>query len=150
VVKVLFLCIGNSIRSQMAEAFARKYGSDVIDAASAGFSPAPIVQPFTRKVMDEKNISLENHFPKDLEHVPLTGFDLIINISGRKLPTKLPMPVREWEVGDPMSKSEDEYRKVRDQIENLVMSLILDIRRFNRAPRPAAARPPALRPQRTP
>jgi arsenate reductase len=149
VVKVLFLCIGNSIRSQMAEAFARKYGSDVIEAASAGFSPAPIVQPFTRKVMDEKNISLDGHFPKDLEHLPLTGFDLIINISGRKLPTKLPMPVREWEVGDPMSKSEEEYRKVRDQIENLVMSLILDIRRFNRAPRPAAVRP-QLRAQRTP
>ena len=133
----------------MAEAFARKYGSDVIEAASAGFSPAPIVQPFTRKVMDEKNISLDGHFPKDLEHVPLTGFDLIINISGRKLPTKLPMPVREWEVGDPMSKSEEEYRKVRDQIENLVMSLILDIRRFNLAPRPAAVRP-QLRAQRTP
>jgi arsenate reductase len=149
VVKVLFLCIGNSIRSQMAEAFARKYGSDVIEPASAGFSPAPIVQPFTRKVMDEKNISLDSHFPKDLEHVPLTGFDLIINISGRKLPTKLPMPVREWEVGDPMSKSEEEYRKVRDQIENLVMSLILDIRRFNRAPRPAVVRP-QLRAQRTP
>jgi len=131
----------------MAEAFARKYGSDVIEAASAGFSPAPIVQPFTRKVMNEKNISLDAHFPKDLEHLPLTGFDLIVNISGKKLPTKMPMPVREWDIADPMSKSEDDYRKVRDQIENLVMSLILDIRKFNREPKPVIARP-QLRAQR--
>jgi arsenate reductase len=143
--KVLFLCIGNSIRSQMAEAFARKYGSDVINPASAGFSPASIVQPLTKKVMEEKNISLEDHFPKDLEHVPMSGFDLIVNISGKKLPTKMPMEVRDWAVEDPMGEAEDQYVIARDQIEHLVMRLILDLRKASRpvahAPRARATRP---------
>jgi arsenate reductase len=130
--KVLFLCIGNSVRSQMAEGFARKYGSDVMEAASAGFSPAAVVQPFTKKVMEAKNISLEGHFPKDLEHVPL---------SGNKLPTQLPTEVREWSVADPIGKGEEEFLTARDQIEGLVMRLILDLRKSARPSRPA----PALR-----
>ena len=146
--KVLFLCIGNSIRSQIAEGFARKYGSDVMQAASAGFSPASIVQPLTKKVMEEKNINLDEHFPKDLEHVPMSGFDLIVNISGKKLPTKMPMEVRDWKVEDPMGKTEAEYVIARDQIEHLVMRLILDLRKSSRpalrAPRPV----PPIKPQR--
>jgi arsenate reductase len=149
VTKVLFLCIGNSIRSQMAEAFARKYGSDVLEAASAGFTPASIVQPLTKKVMEAKNISLETHFPKDLEHVPLSGFDLIVNISGRKLPTHLPIEVREWTVEDPMGKSEEEFVVARDLIENLVMRLVLDLRKSKRPPRPAVVRPATVRRQRS-
>ena len=58
-----------------------------MELASAALAPASIMQPVTKKVMEAKNISLETHFPKDLEHVPLSGFDLIVNISGRKLPT---------------------------------------------------------------
>lgn len=147
--KVLFLCIGNSVRSQMAEGFARKYGSDVMEAASAGFAPASIVQPLTKKVMEAKNISLETHFPKDLEHVPLSGFDLIVNISGRKLPSRMAVEVREWTVDDPMGKSEEEFVAARDQIENLVMRLILDLRKSKRPPKPPIIRPPAIRPQRS-
>ena len=130
----------------MAEAFARKYGSDVINPASAGFSPASIVQPLTKKVMEEKNISLEDHFPKDLEHVPMSGFDVIVNISGKKLPTKMPMEVRDWAVEDPMGEPEEQYVIARDQIEHLVMRLILDLRKASRpvvqhAPRARATRP---------
>jgi protein-tyrosine-phosphatase len=133
----------------MAEGFARKYGSDVMEAASAGFAPASIVQPLTKKVMEAKNISLETHFPKDLEHVPLSGFDLIVNISGRKLPSRMAVEVREWTVDDPMGKSEEEFVAARDQIENLVMRLILDLRKSKRPPKPPIIRPPAIRPQRS-
>ena len=143
--KVLFLCIGNSIRSQMAEGFARKYGSDVIKAASAGFSPASIVQPLTKKVMEAKNINLDEAFPKDLEHVPMSGFDLIVNISGKKLPTKMPMEVRDWNVEDPMGKDEQDYVVACDQIEHLVMRLILDLRKSTRPP---ARSPKAPAPER--
>jgi len=138
----------------MAEGFARKYGSDVMQAASAGFSPASIVQPLTKKVMEAKNVNLDEHFPKDLEHVPLSGFDLIVNISGKKLPTRMPMEVRDWTVEDPMGKTEEFYLVARDVIEHQVMRLILDLRKSARqsqprpaAPRPVAARP--VRPQRT-
>jgi arsenate reductase (thioredoxin) len=134
----------------MAEGFARKYGSDVMEAASAGFAPAAMVQPLTKKVMEEKNISLDEHFPKDLDFLPLAGFDLIVNISGRKMPTRMPIEVREWQIEDPMGKAEEEFLKTRDQIENLVMRLILDLRKAKRPAKPAIVRPPAVRPQRTP
>ncbi len=132
----------------MAEGFARKYGSDVIEAASAGFTPADIVQPLTRKVMQAKNINLDEHFPKDLEHVPMAGFDLIVNISGKKLPTHMPIEVRDWAIEDPMGKEEEDYVVARDQIEHLVMRLILEIRKSNRPPGNSSPRPSPVRPQR--
>ena len=127
--KVLFLCIGNSCRSQMAEGFARRYGSDVMESASAGLAPAAIVQPLTRKVMLEKNINIDDQFPKDINSITLTGYDLVINMSGRPLPTRLHVEVRSWTVEDPIGRDEPFYYKVRDQIENLVMQLILEFRR---------------------
>lgn len=126
---ILFLCIGNSCRSQMAEGFARRYGSDVMECASAGLAPAAIVQSLTRKVMEAKNINIDDQFPKNLEQVPLSRFDLIINMSGRQFPLRLPIPVRDWPVEDPIGQSEEFYNTVRDQIENLVMQLILELRR---------------------
>jgi arsenate reductase len=127
--KVLFLCIGNSCRSQMAEGFARKYGSDVMQAASAGLSPASIVQPLTKKVMAAKNINLDAQTPKSLNSVPVRTFDLIVNMSGGSLPMRVPMDVREWPIEDPIGRSEEVYEAVRDQIEMLVMMLILELRR---------------------
>jgi arsenate reductase len=126
---ILFLCIGNSCRSQMAEGFARRYGSDVMDCSSAGLAPAPIVQTMTRKVMEAKNINIDEHFPKNLEQVTLSKFDLIINMSGRQFPLRVSIPVRDWKVEDPIGQSEDVYNTVRDQIENSVMQLILELRR---------------------
>ncbi len=130
--RVLFLCIGNSCRSQMAEGFAKRYGSDVIEPASAGFSPASIVQPLTKKVMEAKNIKIDHQYPKDLGSIEVARFDLIVNMSGTKLPAGMPIEVREWQVEDPIGKSEEVYTEVRDQIEHLVMRLILDLRRQKR------------------
>jgi arsenate reductase len=127
--KVLFLCIGNTCRRQMAEGFARKYGSDVMQPASAGLSPASIVQPLTKKVMEAKNINIDAQSPKNLNSVPLRSFDLIVNMSGMPLPTRVPMPVREWPIEDPIGRSEEIYEAVRDQIEMQVMMLILELRR---------------------
>ena len=127
--KVLFLCIGNSCRSQMAEGFARKYGSDVLEPASAGLAPATIVQPLTKKVMEAKNINIDDQFPKNLDQVGVAQFDLIINMSGSKLPNRMQTEVREWNVVDPIGQSEETYTQVRDQLEHQVMHLILDLRR---------------------
>lgn len=130
--RVLFLCIGNSCRSQMAEGFAKRYGSDVIEPASAGFSPASIVQPLTKKVMEAKNIKIDHHYPKDLGSIQVAQFDLIVNMSGTKLPARMPIEIREWQVEDPIGQSEEVYTEVRDQIEHLVMRLILELRRDKR------------------
>lgn len=127
--RVLFVCIGNSCRSPMAEGFARKYGSDVLDVQSAGLSPASVVQPLTRKVMLDKNINIEDLFPKDFGSITLTQVDLIINLSGFRLPTRSTVPVREWTVQDPIGADEQTYVAVRDEIETLVMQLILEARR---------------------
>jgi arsenate reductase (thioredoxin) len=138
--RVLFLCIGNSCRSQMAEGFARRYGSDVIEAASAGLSPAGIVQPLTKKVMEAKNINIDGQHPKSLNSVPVRSFDLIVNISGSRLPTRMPMEVRDWSVEDPIGRPEEVYVAVRDQLEMQVMLLILELRR-EAAKSEAAAEP---------
>lgn len=130
--RVLFLCIGNSCRSQMAEGFARRYGSDVMQAASAGMAPAPIVQPLTKKVMEEKNIKLDEQYPKNVLSVDIASFDIVVNMSGAKLPATLPAEVREWKVVDPIGQPEEVYVEVRDQIEHLVMRLILELRREQR------------------
>jgi arsenate reductase (thioredoxin) len=113
----------------MAEGFARKYGSDVIHPASAGLSPASIVQPLTKKVMEAKNINIDAQSPKSLNSVPLRSFDLIVNMSGMPLPTRVPMPVREWPVEDPIGCNEEVYEAVREEIEMQVMMLILELRR---------------------
>lgn len=112
----------------MAEGFARVYGKDVLVASSAGLSPAVSMPPLTVQVMKEKNISLDESFPKDLGFVRGVEFDLIINMSGRKLPTALRTKVEEWKVNDPIGKTEEVYRTVRDEIEGRVMNLIIAIR----------------------
>lgn len=125
--RVLFVCIGNSCRSQMAEAFARRYGADVIEAESAGIAPCEMVAPVTREVMLEKNIDLDGCEPKGLAQ---TGgnFDLIVNMSGRLLPNT-GAPVREWHVEDPIWVSAERHREIRDEIEMRVQKLILEFRR---------------------
>jgi arsenate reductase len=131
--KVLFLCIGNSCRSQMAEGFARRYGSDVMEVQSAGLAPASIVQLLTRKVMEAKNINIDDQYPKDLARIATSDVDLIIDMSAAKPPLQSQMEVQEWQVEDPIGKSEELYIQVRDQIEQLVMRLILQLRKEARA-----------------
>ncbi|MGH9659026.1 MAG: hypothetical protein ACRD96_10815 [Bryobacteraceae bacterium] len=121
------MCLGNACRSQMAEGFARAYGSDVVVAVSAGVAPAVSVPAETRRAMAEKNIDISEQFPKSLSLFPRGHFDLVVNMSG--CPLAGFDAVREWRVIDPYGSSEKTYRAVRDQIEQLVMSLIIELRR---------------------
>jgi arsenate reductase (thioredoxin) len=127
--RILFVCVGNSCRSQMAEAFARAYGSDVMVAASAGLAPAMVVAFDTRRAMKEKNISLDDHFPKSLQQLNAVRFDVIINMSGAELPDTVRAPVRAWKIRDPIGTKYDVHCEIRDEIEKLVMDLILELRR---------------------
>ncbi len=127
--RVLFICIGNSCRSQMAEGFARTYGADVLIAASAGLAPAYLVAPDTVRAMDEKNIDLRDHFPKSLKQLGRAQFDLYVNMSGYDLPPEVDIPVRRWDVADPVSEDYETHCKIRDEIETRVMGLILELRR---------------------
>ena len=124
---VLFVCIGNSCRSQMAEALARTYGSDVIDAHSAGVHHATTIAPLTRKVLSEKNVNIDGQFPKGLDLFTRAHIDVMVNMSGTPLAPE-GTRVIEWAVPDPIGKTEEVYRAVEKQIEDLVMRLILELR----------------------
>lgn len=129
--RVLFVCIGNSCRSPMAEAFARAYGSDVVEVQSAGLAPAAIVQPLTKQVLEERNISAGDLFAKGLELLRGQTFDVIVNMSGLPMPSTLKAAgSREivWPVTDPIGQKESVYREVAARIETLVVGLILELR----------------------
>ena len=131
--RILFVCIGNSCRSQMAEAFARAYGRDVMVPASAGLAPASRVAPDTLSAMDEKGLDLRDHFPKSIRHLGRIEFDLVINMSGYELPPPYDAaPARVWDVPDPVMTDYSRHCEIRDRIENLVMDLILELRRRNK------------------
>jgi arsenate reductase len=132
--RVLFVCIGNSCRSQMAEGFARAYGSDVLIAASAGLSPATGIAPDTMRAMAEKGLDLRDHFPKGLRHLSRSQFDYVINMSGFDVPDSTGTVHRMWDVPDPVYLRYEEHCEVRDAIEHLVMGLILELRKEQKTP----------------
>ena len=124
--RVLFICIGNSCRSQMAEGFARHHHSDIIYAYSAGVMPASIVQPETISVMAEKGVSIESQWPKPIRDVEWNSADLVINMSGTGILQLLPGYHGGnliWNVEDPIGRPLKKYRAVRDQIEDLIHDL---------------------------
>jgi arsenate reductase (thioredoxin) len=126
--KVLFVCIGNICRSPIAEALARKYGSDVLEVSSAGLSPQLSNHAFTRSVLKEKNVELGEHLPRRFRELNLREFDLIVNMSGSTLPVNVGVPVENWNVDDPYGGTEDDFRRAREVIEMAVMRLILNVR----------------------
>ncbi|MCC7175532.1 MAG: arsenate reductase ArsC [Bryobacterales bacterium] len=126
--RVLFVCIGNSCRSQMAEAFARHLGAGIWEVESAGLMPAGIIAPPVREVMAEKRIDLGDQFPKPLTWMRRQAFDLVVNMAGCPLPWEWPCPVLKWTVDDPIGQSGKVYRRVRDEIEGLVRGLLDEIR----------------------
>jgi arsenate reductase len=135
---VLFICIGNACRSQMADGFARTYGKDVLRSESAGLAPAYMVPEDTKTVMQEKGVDMKQARPKGLNELPHFKPDLVVNMSGE--PFSAPgVEVLEWQVVDPYMGPLHLYRKIRDEIEQRVMSLVLTLRK-RAAATPAAAR----------
>ena len=129
--RVLFICIGNSCRSQMAEGFARHHYSELMEVSSAGLFPAPIVQPETIAVMAEKGVSIEGQSPKPISAVDWKSMDLVVNMSG--MPVLQEMPGFKglnlmWVVQDPIGQSDKVYNKVRGRMEELVDGLAETLR----------------------
>lgn len=126
--RVLFVCIGNSCRSQMAEAFARAYGRDVVAPSSAGVYPANIIAPDTLRAMAERHVNLNGQFPKSIEQVDRSQFDLIIDMSEGEMEPEGGAPVRVWNVPDPVVMAYQDHCQVRNQIEQLVLDLVQELR----------------------
>jgi arsenate reductase len=135
--RVLFLCTGNSARSQMAEAYLRYLAGDQYDVCSAGVNPKGI-NPYTERVMDEAGVSLDGQYSKDVhEYLGRVNFDYLITVCGHadeSCPrTLLDVSKRiHWELEDPAAfvGSDEEtaarFREVRDQIRRCVAEWIVD------------------------
>ncbi|MFR1709732.1 MAG: arsenate reductase ArsC [Clostridium sp.] len=122
--KVAFICTGNSCRSQMAEGFAKKYGSDLLEIYSAGTIPVEKVNPTAVKVMEEVGVDLSEHFPKTLKDIP-EKIDIAITMGCIKgCPVVDTMLEEDWGLDDPVGKPIDEFREVRNIIEEKVKNLV--------------------------
>ncbi|WP_386067290.1 arsenate reductase ArsC [Tahibacter sp. UC22_41] len=122
--RVLFVCVENANRSQIAEAFARHYGGDRVEALSAGSRPSGAINPRARQFMAEIGIDLSAQSSKSLNDVS-GDFDAVVTMGcGDECPW-LPARRREdWALPDPKHLSDDEYRTVRDAIGARVQALL--------------------------
>lgn len=127
--RVLFVCVGNAFRSQMAEAFANAYGGGTVQAESAGIAPVLAVPEITKTLMREKGIEMDGHFPKALVHMDVKSYDVIVNMSGVPLQAPAGVEVLNWDVEDPVGSGEKKMREVRDDIEQRVTGLLIRLRR---------------------
>jgi arsenate reductase len=125
--QILFVCVGNSCRSQMAEALANHWGEGRVCAWSAGSRPAGWIAPGTEEVLQEKGISLAGHRSKGLEEVPTAEMDVVVGMGCEvvcPVPAGFKGKVVEWNIPDPYGRSLDLYRDVRDLIETQVKALL--------------------------
>jgi len=130
-VKVLFVCVGNSCRSQMAEAIARHYAPHIIEAESAGISPLGRVALETLAVLQEKGIRAEGHYSKSISDV-LDFFEpeVVVNMSGQRLNGWFVRePVLEWKIDDPYGSELQVYRRIYGSVEEKVKKLASDLRK---------------------
>lgn len=136
--KVLFLCTGNSARSQIAEAFLRKYAGERFEAYSAGTEPKDI-HPFTTRVMEEVGISLDSQRSKHVnEYMGKVHFVYLITLCGEaeeECPTTFPGAGQRlhWSFEDPSAFVGSEnrklakFREVRDQVEKRIRTWITEV-----------------------
>ena len=124
--RVLFICVENSCRSQMAEGFARAMGGEAVEAWSAGSRPSGQVNPRALEFMKEKEIDLGFQESKGLDELPPeVKWDYLVTMGCGDACPHLPARIRlDWDLPDPKGLSDDEFRRVRDEIEVRVRELL--------------------------
>lgn len=128
--RIAFVCLGNSCRSQMAEAWARHLGAGGVEAMSAGVRPLGFISEETIEVMGEKGISLDGHKSKGLDAIHWQQVDVLVNMSPYSPDSFAPSFTGrriEWRVHDPFDEPMETFREVRDQLEKLVRKLLKDV-----------------------
>jgi arsenate reductase (thioredoxin) len=126
--KVLFVCIENSNRSQMAQAFARIHGSKKVIAYSAGSKPSGKINPKAIAAMLELGYDLRQHQSKSLDEIPKEHFDYVITMGCGDACPFIPASHREdWAIPDPREMDEKQFRGVRDLIEQKVVALLKEL-----------------------
>ena len=127
---ILFVCVENAGRSQMAEAFFKKYAKNQFNVISAGTSPSSHLNPIVVSVMNELGIDLENQKPQLLSSSMIENSNKTVNMGcmdKESCPSLFVKDVDDWNIEDPKGKSIEDVRKIRDQIKNDVLNLLNSI-----------------------
>jgi arsenate reductase (thioredoxin) len=129
--KILFVCVENSNRSQISQAFAKIFGGDEIIPYSAGSKPSGKINPKAIESMKELNYDLSSHESKSLEEVKrYAPFDVVVTMGcGDACPWMPAERFIDWQIPDPRYMNSDEFRRVRDLIAEKVKDLIKELRK---------------------
>lgn len=126
--RILFLCVENACRSQIAEAFARTIGEYEVEAYSAGSRPSGEVDPLAIQVMAERGIGMSGQRSKGVDAVRRLEFDCVVTMGcGDECPTLRAKAVKEWKVPDPKGRPIEFFRSARDKIEAQVWTLLQEL-----------------------
>lgn len=128
--KILFVCVENAGRSQMAEAFFKKYLPSGFQPISAGTKPAAKVNPTVVQAMKEVGINIENNPPQNISQQMIDEAEIAVNMGcmdKESCPALFLKDVEDWQIQDPKGRSIEEVRKIRDQIEQKVKDFIVSI-----------------------
>ena len=128
-IKLLFVCVENSNRSQMSQAFATIIGGDKVAAYSAGSKPSGIVNPRAIAAMKELDYDLSKHDSKSLQEVAkYAPFDAVVTMGcGDACPWMPAKRFIDWQIPDPKHMEPAEFNKVRDYIKGLVTGLLQEL-----------------------
>lgn len=122
--RVLFVCVENANRSQMAEAFARMHGGADVEALSAGSRPSGTINPRAVRFMAERGYDLGTHASKSLDRIE-GEFDAVVTMGcGDSCPWVPARRREDWALPDPKHLDDEGYRAVRDEIESRVRALL--------------------------
>ena len=126
--RILFVCVENARRSQMAQGFAEALGQGKLELYSAGSNPSSQIDPLVIEVMKEKGIDLSGKRPKSLNELPPVEMDYLVTMGCEETcPAVLAKKIVEWEIPDPKGKPIDEIRKIRDMLEAKVKMLLEEL-----------------------
>jgi arsenate reductase (thioredoxin) len=124
---VLFACVGNSARSQMAEGFAKALGGDRVEARSGGSRPLGHVLPEAVAAMRERGIDISGHASRGFDEAWVReACDLVVTMGcgDDACPAFVGKPIEDWDLPDPKDRPMAEFRRVRDDIERRVRELL--------------------------
>jgi protein-tyrosine-phosphatase len=123
--RLLFVCVENSNRSQMAEAFARIHGGEKVEAYSAGSRPSGRINPKANESMREVGYDLSLHQSKSLSEIPDIEYDFVATMGcGDACPFVRAKQREDWNIPDPKDLPPNKFRTVRDLIEERILSLL--------------------------
>lgn len=127
--RVLFVCVENANRSQIAEAFARLHGAAGVEPFSAGSRPAREVSPRAVESMREVGVDLSGKKPTSLAEIPASEYDVVVSMGcgDEGCPLVRGRRHEQWDIPDPKAMPLEEYRTVRDQIERKVKELLASL-----------------------